>query len=286
MLLDGHIHINPGAIDQAAFFARLKSADVDGGIVMSVSPNSFRHNNELLTTNERLDNLIAWNGSQSYLYPFFWIDPTEADAVEQVALAIQYKVAGFKIICTHFYPGDAKAMPVYAAIAKAGKPILFHSGILWDGFNSAKYNRPGEFEALLEIDGLKFALAHISWPWCDENIAVYGKFLNAYTRRPDLSVEMFIDLTPGTPVIYRREVLTKLFTVGYDIENNVIFGTDSGVNDYNSRWTREWVQRDNGIYKELGLGQETLGKIYAENLMRFTGASVKKVQKKYLKPGE
>lgn len=75
---------------------------------------------------------------------------------------------------------------------------------------SSQYNRPSEFEPLLEINGLKFSLAHISWPWCDELIAVYGKFLNAYAGNPDHSVEMFIDITPGTPPIYRQEVLTKL----------------------------------------------------------------------------
>lgn len=28
---------------------------------------------------------------------------------------------------------------------------------------------------------------------------------------------MFLDLTPGTPEIYRRDLLTKLFTIGYDV---------------------------------------------------------------------
>ena len=74
--------------------------------------------------------------------------------------------------------------------------------------------------------GLRFALAHVSWPWVDECLAVYGKFLNALTRRRELSVEMFIDTTPGTPRIYRQEVLTKLMTIGYDVEHNILFGTD------------------------------------------------------------
>ncbi len=62
-------------------------------------------------------------------------------------------------------------------------------------------------------------MGHCSWPWYDECIALYGKFLNALEK--DGAPEMFFDLTPGTPVIYRRDLLTKLFTVGYDVPDNI-----------------------------------------------------------------
>ena len=95
----------------------------------------------------------------------------------------------------------------------------------------------------------------------------------AYRLRPDLALEMFVDLTPGTPVIYRQEVLTKLFTVGYDVENNILFGTDNGTGDYNVTWARQWMERDNAIYKQLGLKPEVTGKVYSQNLTRFLGLS-------------
>ena len=74
---------------------------------------------------------------------------------------------------------------------------------MWDGKPSGPYNRPVGFESLLEVQGLRFCMAHVSWPWCDELVAVYGKVLNGYTNRRDLTVEMFVDITPGTPPIYR-----------------------------------------------------------------------------------
>jgi len=144
---------------------------------------------------------------------------------------------------------------------------LFHSGILWNGEPSSKYNRPAEFEPLFHIEGLKFALAHVSWPWCDECIAVYGKFLNS----PNATAEMFIDITPGTPAVYREETLRKLFLVGYNVSSNIIFGTDNLANDYNSDWALEWIERDNQIYRNLAIGEETINNIYAANLMRFLG---------------
>jgi predicted TIM-barrel fold metal-dependent hydrolase len=286
MILDGHIHIGEGPVKGEDLRKKLTAAGVDGGVILSMSPKSFDYAGEGITWEKRLDNLFAWAKTGPELYPFYWIDPTEEDAVVQVKAAVEKGVAGFKVICNHFHPGDSKALKVYGEIAKAGKPLLFHSGILWDGKVSSLYNRPAEFEALLDIDGLKFALAHVSWPWYDENIAVYGKFLNAYSSRPDLSVEMFIDITPGTPPIYREEVLTKLFTVGYDIENNILFGTDCSANDYNTAWTKEWIARDNGIYGKLGLDENAVNRIYSGNLKRFLGINKEKIEKKTLKPGE
>jgi len=137
---------------------------------------------------------------------------------------------------------------------------------------------------LLEIEGLRFAMAHISWPWCDELIAVYGKFLHALDKNGSRGVELFIDVTPGTPAIYRRDALTKLFTVGYDVAQNVIFGTDCNANNYNGGWTRQWIERDTAIYQDLGLGRQTVDNIFCGNLKRFIEG--KPVEKQTLRPGE
>jgi predicted TIM-barrel fold metal-dependent hydrolase len=278
MILDGHIHVRDGEVDAEGFAQGLKTAGVDGGVILSLVPNTFVPEGKKRTIEQRLDNLFAWAKANPNLYPFLWIDPTEEDVIDQIKLANERGVSGFKVICNHFFPGDRKAMEAYRAIAAIRKPILFHSGILWGGRPTSQYNRPAGFEELLEIDNLKFTLAHVSWPWYDECIAVYGKFLNAYSSRPDLSVEMFIDITPGTPVIYREEVLTKLYTVGYDIENNVIFGTDCNTGNYNHKWAKEWIERDNGIYKKLGLGQDAVEKIYSGNLKRFLGISGEQIK--------
>ena len=134
----------------------------------------------------------------------------------------------------------------------------------------------------MAVDGLRFALAHVSWPWSDECIAVYGKFLNAYSRRPELSVEMFIDLTPGTPAIYRQEVLTRLLTVGYDIEHNLLFGSDCNADNYNATWTREWLNRDTAIFRSLEIPDSVMADIQAENLRRFLGLTPKAPARKGL----
>ena len=80
---------------------------------------------------------------------------------------------------------------------------------------------------------------------------------------------MFFDIMPGTPPIYRKDLLTKLFTIGYDVENNIMFGTDSIADDYNPHWVRSWIERDNAIYDELDVSEAVREKIYEKTLMRF-----------------
>ncbi|NLJ87122.1 MAG: amidohydrolase family protein [Firmicutes bacterium] len=271
MILDCHIHMMSGKGNRDAFLHRLQEAGVDGGILCSLPPASFPHLGQSSTPEERLASVMYWTEPSEYLFPFYWIDPLEDSAVEQVEKAVEEGVSGFKVICNHFYPGNERALEVFKVIAEAGKPILFHSGILWDGTNSSQYNRPVGFEALLEVNGLRFALAHISWPWCDELIAVYGKYQSTRSRRKGFSTELFVDVTPGTPPIYREEALRKLLTVGYDVKDNVLFGTDCRAEDYNALQTQQRVTRDTEIFEVLGLSLEAIEKIYSKNLLRFVG---------------
>ena len=76
-------------------------------------------------------------------------------------------------------------------------------------------------------------------PWYDECVAVFDKYLNARENRLDISAEMFMDITPGTPPIYRRDALTKLLTVGYAVENNILFDVDNEIDNYNPQYTTQ-----------------------------------------------
>ncbi|MCG8638484.1 MAG: hypothetical protein MI862_02050, partial [Desulfobacterales bacterium] len=163
MILDCHIHVWTQKGTKEDFHAKLKQAGVDGGIALSLPPQSFPYFGELdkdYTTQDRIKDVFYWTEDNENLYPFYWIDPMEVDAVDQVNYAVQEGIMGFKVICNNFYPGDERAMKVYRAISRQEKPILFHSGILFDGTNSSHFQRPANFEALLDIDGLKFAMAH------------------------------------------------------------------------------------------------------------------------------
>ncbi len=268
---DGHIHIYHPDYDKTIFMQRLNDSGISGGIIISPRPASFTavQPGIKLSNRERLDNLLACCQANQELIPFYWIDPLESDYEAQIEQAAAAGVGGFKIICNRFMPDHPQAIKCYHLIAECNRPILFHSGILWNGVASANYNRPGNFEALLQIPKLRFSLAHISWPWVDELIAVYGKFQHALQHNPRISCEMFIDTTPGTPPIYRREALTKLFTVGYKVEDNIFFGTEGSVENYSVDWATEWLKRDRQIMEELQIPNDVINKVFGGNLQRF-----------------
>jgi len=289
MILDGHIHMAPvpgGDYDanRSLLLSRMAQAGVSGGTLLSLDPSQA---GERYTGKERIDQVLALRGAEPNLFAFHWIYPPDEDALDQVDYAVSKGIDGFKIICEDFYPRDERCMAVCRRAAAAGKPVLFHSGICWDGKDSARYNRPGEFECLLDVPNLRFTLAHVSWPWCDECIAVYGKFSNAYSLHPNLSCEMFVDLTPGTPPLWREDALKKLFCGDYEVMHNVIFGTDCDTVTYNVKWVTDWLRRDNDIYQRLGLSvnEKFLPHIYGENLLRFLGKKTENFERKIPVPG-
>lgn len=279
MILDSHIHTalfdGTPQENQTKLLADMKKVGIDGGVIISLDPRSYPDMNYV----QRLDHVLALCEGQDLLFPFFWIDPLEENAVEQVDYAVSRGIQGFKMICTDYYPSDPRCLAVCRRAAELDKPVTFHSGILWDGRESAKYNRPGEFECLLEIPHLRFVLAHVSWPWCEENLAVYGKFENAHVLRPDLSCEMFVDTTPGTPRNRRKPVFEMVFEGDYEMKYNTLFGTDCSTDAYNLSWVREWRKRDVEILRECGMDDDFLDHYYCKNLLRYLGKSDEKICK-------
>ena len=281
-VFDMHIHSFNSAQNPVELLKRMEEAGIFGGCVFSNEPKLPRNMRGTIfedgtSFDERMDEVLSWTkGFEDRLFPVIWIHPDEENLIENIHRAVEKGICGFKIICNDFYVYEEKCMKVLREIARLDKPVFFHSGILWDSGVSSQYNRPLNWEALLEIEGLRFSMGHCSWPWIDECIALYGKFLNSLQRRN--TAEMFFDITPGTPEIYREELLTKLFTIGYDVGDNIMFGTDATINNYSSDWASKWLIIDGEIMDRLGVSKKYRERLYYENLLRFLGKSaVKKV---------
>lgn len=267
-----HVHCQHTEATPDLLLEKMGRAGVYGGCVFSTRPLEC---SEKLGADfdYRLKELDAWCAkAKGRLFPVLWIHPYEENIFEKIRIAVEHGVYAFKIICTNFYIYEEHCLDVLRHIASFNKPVFFHSGILWDGQVSSNFNRPINFEALIGIEGLRFSLGHCSWPWIDECVALYGKFMNALAHNEKNS-EMFFDLTPGTPEIYREELLKKLFTLGYDVESNVMFGTDARTNTYNSSWSSRWLDIDRKIMDRLGVSLRVREKLYGGNLMRFLGIS-------------
>ncbi len=268
-IIDMHIHAWGTKPDPDQLIRNMEEAGVWGGCVMSSQP--LESNPRIgLSFEDRIKEVLAWQkGYEDRIFPIIWIHPKEEELAEKIKDAVKRGICGFKMICKDFDVYEEACMDIFRTIAELNVPVFFHSGILWDGTDSSKHNRPVHWEALSKIPGLRFSLGHCSWPWIDECFAVYGQFLNAQSHgNPS---EMFFDTTPGTPLIYRRDLLYKLFVGGYDTGHNVMFGSDCFAYDYKPQWTGKWLKTDGELMREFGVSREIFENYYYHNVMRFLG---------------
>ena len=279
-IFDSHIHARLQQPNPEEILEKMAKAGVYGGCIFSNKPNNPIEEKYRTVHSfwERMNEVLTWTkGYEDRLFPVIWIHPDEENLIENLHMAKEKGICAFKMCCNDYYVYEEKSMKVLREIAKLNMPVFFHSGILWgEGAASSKYNKPLNWEPLLAIEGLRFSMGHCSWPWIDECIAMYGEFLNALINRN--TAEMFFDITPGTPKIYREELLTKLYTIGYDVGNNIFFGTDANASGYNWNWTADWLETDGKIFDKLGVSYENRQKLYYDNLLRFLGKTETKIE--------
>ena len=251
-IYDCHIHLMPEGKDTPEMFrAKAKESGISGGIIFSMPPETtYLWNREQpMNWKERIAHVLDFCSKLENYYPFHWIDPTQADAIEQIEYARNAGIKGFKVLCNRYMPADG--LNTYRKMAELDMPLLFHSGILWDGGDpSANLNRPGNFECMLEVPRIRFALAHVSWPWTDECTALFGKFANTHIINKDAAV-MYIDSSPGAADFYRDDIFKKLVLNRYGIEDKLLFGIDRSADAYDVRWAKFVIESDRRIFERL-----------------------------------
>ena len=251
-IYDCHIHLMPEGKDTPEMFrAKAKESGISGGIIFSMPPETtYLWNREQpMNWKERIAHVLDFCSKLENYYPFHWIDPTQADAIEQIEYARNAGIKGFKVLCNRYMPADG--LNTYRKMAELDMPLLFHSGILWDGGDpSANLNRPGNFECMLDVPRIRFALAHVSWPWTDECIALFGKFANTHIINKDAAV-MYIDSSPGAAEFYREDIFKQLVLNRYGIEDKLLFGIDRSADAYDVRWAKFVIESDRRIFERL-----------------------------------
>ncbi len=256
----------------------MASAGLKGGVLFSQCSGDWhpmwvdRPGHKAPSPETIMDTVIAWCAGSPTLYPFYWIEPDSPTAMAEIDLALKKGMYGFKVMRPAGMPLTPAIEPVYRRIAETGKPTIFHTGILWDHAASSQYFRPTNWEAFIKMKGFRFAAAHISWPWVEECVALFGKLLAARDDLKDDMCRMFIDTTPGTPPGRRRAALELLYTIGWPLEQiqgNVMFGTDCFVNAYDAKRPRLFMDIDDKVYRDLKLSSEMVDSIYRGALENF-----------------
>lgn len=172
--------------------------------------------------NEEVAALAAAN--DDVLIPFASIDPAKGKlgAREARRLISDFGIKGFKFHPTMqgFYPNDRDAYVLYEAIAESGAVALFHTGQTgvgagMPGGNSMrlKYSNPMFIDDVaVDFPDMKIILAHPSFPWQDEALAVA-------THKPNV----YIDLSGWSPKYFPPTLVRYANTI---LQKKVLFGSD------------------------------------------------------------
>ncbi|MEV4314235.1 amidohydrolase family protein [Actinocrispum sp. NPDC049592] len=194
------------------------------------------------------------------LIPFASIDPRRGKAGVQEArdLVANHGVRGFKFhpSLQGFAPNDRMAYPLYEVIEELGVTALFHTGqtgigagVPGGGGIRLKYSNPMLVDDVaVDFPELRIILAHPSFPWQDEALAVA-------THKP----YVHIDLSGWSPKYFPPQLVRYANSL---LQDKVLFGSDYPVITPD-RWLADFAKLD--------IKPEVRTKILKDNAVRLLG---------------
>jgi predicted TIM-barrel fold metal-dependent hydrolase len=194
------------------------------------------------------------------LIPFASVDPWKGRTAVREArrLVEEHGVRGFKFhpSLQDFSPDDRMAYPLYEVIEELGVPALFHSGqtgigagVPGGGGIRLKHSNPMLVDDVaVDFPHLKIVLAHPSFPWQDEALAVA-------THKPFV----YIDLSGWSPKYFPPQLVRYANTL---LQDKVLFGSDHPVITPD-RWLADFAKLD--------ISDEVRPKILKHNAARLLG---------------
>ena len=194
------------------------------------------------------------------LIPFASVDPHKGKmgVREAIKMIEDYGVRGFKFHPTAqgFYPNDRMAYPLYEVIQDAGLVALFHTGQTGVGAGAPggfgmrlKYSNPMHIDDVAaDFPNLKIVMAHPSFPWQEEALAVA-------THKPTV----YIDLSGWSPKYFPPILVRYANSI---LKDRILFGSDYPVITPD-RWIAD--------FDKLDIKPEVRPLIMKENAIRLLG---------------
>ncbi|HUY59245.1 MAG TPA: amidohydrolase family protein [Solirubrobacteraceae bacterium] len=191
------------------------------------------------------------------MIPFGSVDPHKGKlGVREARELIEQGVRGFKFHpnIQRFWPNDVEYYPLYEAIAEARLIALFHSGTTGIGAGMPggggvrlKYSNPMAVDDVAaDFPGLDIILAHPSFPWQDEALAIAVHKPNVY-----------IDLSGWAPKYFPANLIQYTNT---QLKHKMLFGSDYPLLTPD-RWIKE--------FNELPIKDEVRPLVLKENAARL-----------------
>ncbi len=204
--------------------------------------------------------LEAARANPDVLIPFASVDPHKGKlAVREARELVEAGVRGFKFHpnTQAFWPND-RAYPLYEVIAEAGLIALFHSGTTGIGAGMPggggvrlKYSNPMAVDDVAaDFPELDIILAHPSFPWQDEALAIAVHKPNVY-----------IDLSGWSPKYFPENLIQYTNT---QLRHKMLFGSDFPLITPD-RWLAD--------FEKLPIRDEVRPLVLKENAARLLGLS-------------
>lgn len=214
---------------------------------------------ELIPTNEEVLELAL--KEDDILIPFASIDPHRGRiGVNAARRLLEGGVKGFKFHpnTQGFYPNDRLAYELYEVIAEFKAVALFHSGTTGVGARTRggggvrlKYSNPMFLDDVaVDFPDMPIVIAHPSFPWQDEALAVANHKPNVY-----------IDLSGWSPKYFPPSLVQYANNM---ISDKVLFGSDFPV-IMPDRWLK--------AFDELPIKDHVRPKIMKDNAAHLFGLS-------------
>jgi predicted TIM-barrel fold metal-dependent hydrolase len=208
-----------------------------GAVVFTVDVEAFTGHPAL--SNEEIARCAAEHSD--VLIPFASIDPAKgrAGAREFRRLAEEHGMRGLKFhpSLQNFAPNDHSAYPLLEVAQELGLPALFHTG--QTGIGAGMRGGAGVRLSLsnpmllddvaVDFPDLTIIMAHPSFPWQDEALAVA-------THKPNV----YIDLSGWSPKYFPPQLVRYANTL---LQDEVLFGSDYPLITPD-RWLRDFAALD------------------------------------------
>ncbi len=206
----------PAMVETAAYFRERNIGCVIFPVDAERETGFRRYSNEEVAT-------IA-NENSDIMIPFASIDPAKGKmgAREARRLVREFGVRGFKFHPTQqgFFPNDRSAYVLYEAIQDEGAIALFHTGQTGVGAGMKggmgmriKYSNPVYLDDVaVDFPDMPIIMAHPSFPWQDEALAIA-------THKPNV----YIDLSGWSPKYFPENLVRYSNTL---LKHKVLFGSD------------------------------------------------------------
>jgi uncharacterized protein len=203
--------------------------------------------------------LAAARANPDVLIPFASVDPHKGKlAVREARELIEAGVRGFKFHpnVQAFWPNDHAWYPLYEVIAEARLIALFHSGTTGIGAGMPggggvrlKYSNPMCVDDVAaDFPELDMILAHPSFPWQDEALAIAVHKTN-----------VFIDLSGWSPKYFPDNLVRYTNTL---LKDKMLFGSDYPLITPD-RWLAD--------FERLPIKDEVRPLVLKENAARLLG---------------